>query len=91
MHAVLCDIPSKNGASHMNARATISNGRMVKENGGGTVCMHTFAPLYVNILKTELILGVELWIVVFLEFIHRLVLEAEQNASVMEVNSFQQI
>jgi hypothetical protein len=28
---------SQNGASHMNDRATLSNGWTVKENGGGTV------------------------------------------------------
>jgi hypothetical protein len=36
---VQCDILSKDGASHMNARATLSNGRTVKEHGGETVCI----------------------------------------------------
>jgi hypothetical protein len=34
---VYCDVVSKDGTSHMNARATLSNGRTVGENGGGTV------------------------------------------------------
>jgi hypothetical protein len=37
MFSVQCDILSKDGASHMNARATLSNGRTAKENGGVTV------------------------------------------------------
>jgi hypothetical protein len=32
-----CDIFSRDGASHMNARATSSNGETVKGNGGVTV------------------------------------------------------
>jgi hypothetical protein len=32
-----CDILSKDGVSHMNARATLSNGMTVEQNGGGTV------------------------------------------------------
>jgi hypothetical protein len=42
------DILSKDGASHMNARATLSNGRTLKENGGGTVCTHFFGPVYIS-------------------------------------------
>jgi hypothetical protein len=39
MYCIVCssDILSKEGASHMNARATLSNGRRVKENGDGTI------------------------------------------------------
>jgi hypothetical protein len=34
MYGVYCDNLSKDGASHMNARATLSNDRTVKLNGG---------------------------------------------------------
>jgi hypothetical protein len=44
MYDVYSDILSKGVASHVNARATLSNGRTVKENGGGTVCMYRFGP-----------------------------------------------
>jgi hypothetical protein len=39
MYDVQCDILSKGNAGHMNARAALSNGREVKENGGGTVVL----------------------------------------------------
>jgi hypothetical protein len=45
MYGMQCDILSKDGASHMHARATLSNGRKVKENGGGRVCIHFMDPL----------------------------------------------
>jgi hypothetical protein len=35
---------SENGASHMNARATLLNGRSVKENGGRMVIYIFFGP-----------------------------------------------
>jgi hypothetical protein len=40
----------KDGASHMKARATLSNGRTVKENSGGTVCIYSylFGPVYIH-------------------------------------------
>jgi hypothetical protein len=34
----------KNGARHMNTRATYSNGGIAKENGGGKVCIHFLGP-----------------------------------------------
>jgi hypothetical protein len=37
MYGVYCDILSKDGASHMNARATLLNGRTVKANGSAMV------------------------------------------------------
>jgi hypothetical protein len=37
MYVPLCDILSKVGASHMNARDTITNGWRVKENDGEIV------------------------------------------------------
>jgi hypothetical protein len=37
MYGAYCDIISKDGDSHMNARATLSNCRTVKENGDGTI------------------------------------------------------
>jgi hypothetical protein len=37
MHSVWCDILSEDGARLMNARATLSYGRTVKENGGWNV------------------------------------------------------
>jgi hypothetical protein len=38
MYGMYCDILSKDGASHKNARVIIlPNGRTVKENGGETV------------------------------------------------------
>jgi hypothetical protein len=36
IYGVECDILSKDGASYVNARAILSNGRIVKENGSGT-------------------------------------------------------
>jgi hypothetical protein len=45
MYDVWCDILSKDGASRMNARATLSNSRIFKENIGGTVCIHGFGSL----------------------------------------------
>jgi hypothetical protein len=39
-----CDIPSRDGASHVNARATLSNGRTIKENGGGKVHINFLGP-----------------------------------------------
>jgi hypothetical protein len=39
----------------MNARATLSNGRQVEENGGGTVCIHSFLAL---LCKCHLVLHV---------------------------------
>jgi hypothetical protein len=33
----VCDILSRDGASPMNARVTLLNGKEVKENGGRTV------------------------------------------------------
>jgi hypothetical protein len=30
IYGVYCDIPSKGGASYMNAKATLSNGKTVK-------------------------------------------------------------
>jgi hypothetical protein len=42
---VQCDIFSKDGASHVNTRATLSNERTVKENGGQTVCIQIFGSL----------------------------------------------
>jgi hypothetical protein len=33
MYSVYCDILSKDGASHVNARVTLSNDRRVTENG----------------------------------------------------------
>jgi hypothetical protein len=44
MYDVYCDILSKDGASHVNARATLSNGWTLKENGGGTVCIYSVGP-----------------------------------------------
>jgi hypothetical protein len=44
---VWCDILSKDGASHMSARATLSNGRAVNENGGGTVVIRAMQ-MYVH-------------------------------------------
>jgi hypothetical protein len=37
MSGVWCGILSKDGASYMNARATIIDGRRVKKNGDGTI------------------------------------------------------
>jgi hypothetical protein len=37
MYSVYCDVLSRDGTSHMNARATLSNGRTVTENGTRTV------------------------------------------------------
>jgi hypothetical protein len=37
MYGLWWDILSTDGASHMNARATLSNERTVKENGSGVV------------------------------------------------------
>jgi hypothetical protein len=34
MYGVYCDVSSKDGASHMNARATLSYDGTVKGNGG---------------------------------------------------------
>jgi hypothetical protein len=34
---IMYDILSKDGASYTNAIATLSNGRIIKINGGGTV------------------------------------------------------
>jgi hypothetical protein len=44
MYSMLCDILSKNAASHMNARATLLNGKTVKENSGrmGPFCIYHF-------------------------------------------------
>jgi hypothetical protein len=44
MYSVYCDVRSKDGVSHMNARAILSYGRTVKENCGETVCIHFFGP-----------------------------------------------
>jgi hypothetical protein len=43
-NGVYCDVLSKDGASHMNARATSSNDRTVKENGGGAVVYIILCP-----------------------------------------------
>jgi hypothetical protein len=37
MYGMWRDILSNYDAGHMNARATLLNGKTVKENGGGTV------------------------------------------------------
>jgi hypothetical protein len=44
MYGVQYDILSRDGASHMTARATLSNGWTVKENCGGTVCIYFWPP-----------------------------------------------
>jgi hypothetical protein len=41
----------------MNARATLSNGRIVKENGGGTVRIYFFGPLYIYSDGADLLSG----------------------------------
>jgi hypothetical protein len=42
---MVCHIPSRDAASHMIARSILSNGRTVKENGGGIVCINFFGPI----------------------------------------------
>jgi hypothetical protein len=39
MYCTVCGVifSQKDSASHMNASATLPNGRRIKENGGGTV------------------------------------------------------
>lgn len=46
MCSVYCGIVSKDGAGHMNARATLSNGRTVRQSGDGTVVQVTQNNLY---------------------------------------------
>jgi hypothetical protein len=46
MYGVYCDILSKDGASHMNARATLSNGRTVKKMAAER-CVYIFLGPYV--------------------------------------------
>lgn len=45
MYGVKCKIPSEDGASHINARATLSNRRTVKGNGGN-LCIKFFVGKY---------------------------------------------
>jgi hypothetical protein len=51
MYGVQCDILSKDGVSHMNARATLSNGRTVKQNGGGTVVVRATQDNFEEVLE----------------------------------------
>jgi hypothetical protein len=50
-YTVLCDILSKDSANHMNVRATLSNDRIVKENGGGTVVVRATQDTFEVIIK----------------------------------------
>jgi hypothetical protein len=45
MCGVYRDVLPKDGASHMAARTTLSNGRTAEENGDGTVCIYFFGHL----------------------------------------------
>jgi hypothetical protein len=48
---VYCDILSKDNANHMNARATLSNGKTVKINGGGAVVLRATHDNFEVVLK----------------------------------------
>jgi hypothetical protein len=61
---VQCDMLSKDDASHMNARATLPNGRSVKQTGGRTGCIINFlepsyfwTPLYILKLDERILIS----------------------------------
>jgi hypothetical protein len=51
MYDVKCDTLSKDGATEKNARATLSDGKILQVNGSGTMCIHFWTALVLIQLK----------------------------------------
>jgi hypothetical protein len=53
IYGAYSDILSKDGTSHMNARATLSNGRTIKGNGGGAVVIRVTQDKFEVVLEVS--------------------------------------